>query len=123
MKTKVLNIDKYRKLVPPEGKLPYRERIIAPEDGDFKYLAAGFTILAPGAGSTMHISKRDKIILCIDGSGLRQTGGKEFPMNAGDIFLTPADEPHYLRNTGETPLKFFEFTAPKSEAAHIEVNE
>lgn len=122
MKTKVLNIEKYRKLIPPEGKLPYRERIIE-ENGDFKYLAASFAILAPGAGSTMHISKRDKVILCIEGSGLRNTGGQDLPMNAGDIFLTPADEPHYLKNTGETPLKYFEFTAPSSETRSIAVNE
>ena len=54
----------------------------------------------------------DQIIYVIEGDATVRVDGREHRASAGALMTIPAGTPHYVRNSGSTPLFFLTVYAP-----------
>ena len=53
-----------------------------------------------------------QVLLCTEGSGTLETGGRQQPIRAGDAFLLPAEQPHaYWPETERWDVRWITFGA------------
>jgi|YelNatPaOPRAMG01_1025707.scaffolds.fasta_scaffold56585_4 quercetin dioxygenase-like cupin family protein len=80
-------------------------QLMAAEGFDIKFFE-----MQPGGYSPQHSHPEQHQILVISGAGTVSDGKKTKPIQSGDIISILADEPHQLKTTGDTPLRFLAVT-------------
>lgn len=60
----------------------------------------------PGAIFDTHQHPYEHEIFVLEGQGIAQAPGGDWPMRPGSTLYVPPDEPHGYRNVGDTPLRF-----------------
>lgn len=86
----------------------------------FKVLAstdrseAATMVLDPGSrtGGPENTHRGDQWLFVLSGTGRATVGGEEVEIEAADLVLIAAGEPHEIVNTGDVPLKTLNFYAP-----------
>ena len=59
----------------------------------------------PGRGPSLHTHPYDEILIVQEGRGTAVVAGKELELEAGDVVIVHANEPHSFTNTGEANLR------------------
>jgi mannose-6-phosphate isomerase-like protein (cupin superfamily) len=75
------------------------------EDHDGLGLSIIFVDAEPGRGPSMHTHPYDEVLIVQEGHARATVGGEEVELQAGDIVVVNANEPHAFTNTGQAPLK------------------
>ena len=60
----------------------------------------------PGAVFDTHQHPYEHAIFVLEGEGIAEAPGGDWPMHPGIALYVPPDEPHGYRNVGDTPLRF-----------------
>ncbi len=60
----------------------------------------------PGAVFETHQHPYEHEIFVLEGEGIAEGPGRDWPMHSGIALYVPPGEPHGYRNTGDTPLRF-----------------
>jgi quercetin dioxygenase-like cupin family protein len=64
-----------------------------------------FVDARPGGGPSLHAHPYDEVLIVQEGQARATIGGEDHELQAGDIVVIHANEPHAFTNTGEGPLK------------------
>ncbi|AAY80936.1 cupin domain-containing protein [Sulfolobus acidocaldarius] len=73
-------------------------------------MMAGFQYLKPGSKTQPHSHNMASIYLVVRGKGYSIIGGKKVEWENGDVFVVPANLPHYHVNTSDTESILFDVT-------------
>ena len=80
-----------------------------PTFGTSSLLTASLTFLPGKQLQPPHQHPDEEFQYVIEGEGTWSLNGKERPLHAGDLMYTKPWDWHGIRNSGDTPLKFFVF--------------
>jgi mannose-6-phosphate isomerase-like protein (cupin superfamily) len=70
-------------------------------------LRSGFVCLQPGQPGEEHSTEAyEEMILVLDGSGELDSNGQATPVASRHMIYVPPHTTHFLRNTGQTPLRY-----------------
>jgi quercetin dioxygenase-like cupin family protein len=73
----------------------------------------GLNCFEPGQAHKLHTHQdMDKLYHVLEGAGVLLLDGRETPINAGELVITPAGVPHGLRNTSSQRLVVLAVLAP-----------
>ena len=89
------------------GEILFR-RVFA--EGDFRgpWNFVDFAVLPPGTSIGRHRHGEDEeLYLVLEGEGLMELDGVEFPVRPGSVILNKPHGTHGLRNTSQRVLKLF----------------
>jgi mannose-6-phosphate isomerase-like protein (cupin superfamily) len=64
-----------------------------------------FVDAEPGRGPSLHMHPYDEVLIVQQGRARATVGSEEIELQAGDIVVVHANEPHAFTNTGDGPLK------------------
>lgn len=70
-------------------------------------LAISFLLVdaPPGRGPSLHRHPYDEIMIVQEGKATAVVGDEEREVQAGDIVLIPANQPHGFQSSGDAPLR------------------
>lgn len=94
------------------------EAVEAVPDVHLSQLAAGeqtsvqFFDIRPGARVPEHSHPHEQAGFVVRGSGVFVVDGEEIPVEAGDSYVVPGDEPHAVENRGDEPLEGVDVFSP-----------
>ena len=80
-------------------------RLISDPDGAEHFALRQFE-LEPGGHTPLHTHDWEHEIYVLDGQGIIQYEGQEYPLTSGNVLLVPANTQHQFRNTGQPPFRF-----------------
>ena len=58
----------------------------------------------------------DQSLIIVSGKGEAIINGTTVPLSENSLLIIPAGTPHVIKNTGDVPLKLFEFYTPPQHA-------
>lgn len=74
--------------------------------------------VAPGVTTQLHrLSGVAESYILAQGRGLMEVNHQQFPVEAGDKVIIPADAPQRITNTGDVDLTFYCVCTPRFEPA------
>jgi mannose-6-phosphate isomerase-like protein (cupin superfamily) len=81
----------------------------AGEFQDFEHGGTGISMIfvdaAPGRGPALHRHDYDEVFVVQEGQATMTAGEREIVVQAGDIVVVPAGQPHGFVNSGDGPLR------------------
>jgi quercetin dioxygenase-like cupin family protein len=80
-----------------------------PSAGTSSVLTAELEFLPGKQLQPPHQHPDEEFQYVIEGSGTWSLNGKEFPLQTGDLMYSKPGDLHGIRNSGETPMRFFVF--------------
>ena len=90
-----------------QSQLPWSEiahELIGDDHGGLG-LSIIFVEAEPGRGPSLHMHPYDEVLIVQQGRARATVGSEEIELQAGDIVVVHANEPHAFTNTGQAPLK------------------
>jgi mannose-6-phosphate isomerase-like protein (cupin superfamily) len=78
--------------------------LVGEEHGDLGVCVI-FVDAPPGRGPSLHTHPYDEILIVQEGEATAFVGDEERRLQAGDILLVRAGQPHGFVNSGEVPLR------------------
>jgi len=82
--------------------------LLAPDIlGESKITGGGIYVFQPGETAhpePCHVHEVDEVFIFLQGTGILPIDGKEYPVQAGDVFIVAAGEDHHTRSSVEDPL-------------------
>ncbi len=76
-----------------------------------RYSVAHVVVPASSKGTT-RTNRFDEVLLIIQGNGVIEEGGRQFPVSAGDVFHLPARMAYATHNPNDEPLAFWAICVP-----------
>jgi len=87
--------------------------IMAPANSRIERQSLAEAIVYPGDSTELHLHKTiEEIYYILEGEGNMWQDGEERAINPGDAIANPPGIPHYITNTGDTPLVFLCICVP-----------
>lgn len=91
-------------------------RLIAPETVGSRQLEVLHGTIEPGQGALPHAHPGiEQVCFILEGRAVAEVGGQRQELAPGDCCFFPADTPHVLAATGDTPLKLLVVYSPPYE--------
>ncbi|MDA3799856.1 MAG: cupin domain-containing protein [Kiritimatiellae bacterium] len=75
--------------------------------GEAKITGGGVYVFKPGETAhpePLHVHEVDEVFIFLQGTGILPIDGKEYPVQAGDVFIVAAGEDHHTRSSVKDPL-------------------
>lgn len=92
----------------------------AKQDIDLRYSLA-HAVVAPGAASLPHRLRSSEVYYIIEGKGIMHINGESSEVRSGQAIYIPPDAKQWIKNTGESGLKFLCIVDPAWRAEDEEV--
>jgi len=90
-----------------EGRILFR-RLFGEGDLRGSWNFVDFAVLPPGTSIGRHRhGQNEELYLVLEGEGLMELDGAEFPVRPGSVILNQPHGTHGLRNTSQSVLKLF----------------
>lgn len=101
----------------PAGR---RGRVMYGENGkiDGEYFVQGYSVVYPGGGIPVHSHETIETYTILQGTGEMYVGDETQPLRPGDSVYIERNQPHGLKNTGETDMHVMYVYAPKMVVDH-----
>ena len=80
-------------------------RLISNRDGA-EHFAMRMFELEPEGHTPLHTHDWEHEIYVLEGQGIIQYEGQEYPLTSGNVLLVPANTQHQFRNTAQAPFRF-----------------
>ena len=81
-------------------------KLVYPETGlDAKTLCMGLVEIDPGHASPLHRHNCEEVYYVLDGEGVLELEGENYPLTKGGCSLQRPNEKHLVRNTGTETLR------------------
>lgn len=81
-------------------------KLVYPDTGlDARTLCMGVVEIDPGHSSPMHRHNCEEVYYVIEGEGVLELEGKDYPLVKGGASLQRPNETHRVRNAGQSPLR------------------
>lgn len=101
----------------PAGR---RGRVMYGENGKVngEYFCQGYSVVHPGGGIPIHHHETIETYTILSGTGEMYVEGETQPLKAGDSVYIERNQPHGLKNTGDTEMHLMYVYAPKMVVDH-----
>jgi mannose-6-phosphate isomerase-like protein (cupin superfamily) len=104
--------------VRPEGITSYL--LASPRTSEAEHLTTTLVEVQPGGEQRLHSHGPEQVYFILEGRGLMTVGSEMKRVGPGDCVFIPSEQPHGLRNDGDTVLLYFSAAAPAFEREALE---
>jgi mannose-6-phosphate isomerase-like protein (cupin superfamily) len=102
----------------PEGITSYL--LASPWTISAEHLTTTLAVIQPDGEQRLHSHRPEQVYFILEGSGLMTVGDETQRVGPGECVFIPTDQPHGLKNDGDTTLRYISAAASTYPPGHLE---